>query len=118
MTPPRLGPVLFALTLLGFAHAAPSPLQEKVRAWRTAHESELIVEYRELLAIPNTSIDRANIRRNADFIAAMMKRRGIDARLLTMPIVNSDNNQHAENENVKVQFLWDGIETYTALMTM
>jgi acetylornithine deacetylase/succinyl-diaminopimelate desuccinylase-like protein len=42
----------------------------------------------------------------------------LGAKVLTVPIVNSDNNQHAENENVKVQFLWDGIETYAALMTM
>ena len=38
--------------------------------------------------------------------------------ILTVPIVNADNNQHAENENVKVQALWDGIETYAALMTL
>jgi acetylornithine deacetylase/succinyl-diaminopimelate desuccinylase-like protein len=42
----------------------------------------------------------------------------LGAKLLTVPIVNFDNNQHAENENVKVQSLWDGLETYTALMTM
>jgi acetylornithine deacetylase/succinyl-diaminopimelate desuccinylase-like protein len=35
-----------------------------------------------------------------------------------VPSVNYDNNQHAENENVKVQFLWDGIETFAALMTL
>lgn len=62
---------------------AASPLQEKVRAWRVAHERELIDEYRELLAIPNIPVDRANIRRNADFIVAALKRRGIEARLLT-----------------------------------
>jgi acetylornithine deacetylase/succinyl-diaminopimelate desuccinylase-like protein len=42
----------------------------------------------------------------------------LGTKLLTVPIVNADNNQHAENENVKVQSLWDGIETYAALMTM
>lgn len=90
MIPIRLGPVLVALTLLGAAHAAPSPLQEKVRAWRVAHEREVIGEYLELLALPNISIDRANIRRNADFIVGMMKRRGIDARLLTVASPNSN----------------------------
>lgn len=73
--------------VLGLVSAAmgASPLQEKVRAWRVAHEGELIDEYRELLAIPNMTVDRANIRRNADFLVAMMKRRGIDARLITLP---------------------------------
>jgi hypothetical protein len=32
--------------------------------------------------------------------------------------VNADNHQHAENENVPVQFLWDGIETDAALMML
>ena len=37
---------------------------------------------------------------------------------ITVPIANYDNNQHAENENVRVQNLWNGIETYAAVMTM
>src|SRR5262245_41720033 len=37
---------------------------------------------------------------------------------ISVPIANYDNNQHAENENVRLQNLWDGIETYAALMTM
>jgi len=37
---------------------------------------------------------------------------------LSVPIANYDNNQHAENENIRIQNLWDGIETYAALMTM
>lgn len=37
---------------------------------------------------------------------------------ITVPIANHDNNQHAENENIRLQNLWDGIETFSALMTM
>ncbi|MFZ6012782.1 MAG: M20/M25/M40 family metallo-hydrolase [Bacteroidota bacterium] len=37
---------------------------------------------------------------------------------ITIPIVNYDNNQHAENENVMLQYLWDGIETMAAVMLM
>jgi acetylornithine deacetylase/succinyl-diaminopimelate desuccinylase-like protein len=37
---------------------------------------------------------------------------------VSVPIANYDNNQHAENENLRLQNLWDGIETYAALMTM
>lgn len=37
---------------------------------------------------------------------------------ITVPIANYDNNQHAENENIRLQNLWEGIETYAALMTM
>jgi len=37
---------------------------------------------------------------------------------LSVPIANYDNNQHAENENLRLQNLWDGIETFAALMTI
>ena len=37
---------------------------------------------------------------------------------MTVPIANYDNNQHAENENLRLQNLWDGIETWAAVMTI
>ena len=37
---------------------------------------------------------------------------------ITVPIANYDNNQHAENENIRLQNLWEGIEIYAALMSM
>lgn len=37
---------------------------------------------------------------------------------MTVPIVNYDNNQHAENENLRLQNFWDGIETLAAVMMM
>lgn len=37
---------------------------------------------------------------------------------MTVPIANYDNNQHAENENIRLQNLWDGIETMAALMSI
>jgi acetylornithine deacetylase/succinyl-diaminopimelate desuccinylase-like protein len=36
--------------------------------------------------------------------------------MITLPIANYDDNQHAANENLRMQNLWDGIETYTALL--
>jgi acetylornithine deacetylase/succinyl-diaminopimelate desuccinylase-like protein len=35
-----------------------------------------------------------------------------------IPIANHDNNQHSVNENIRLQNLWDGIETMTALLMM
>jgi len=35
---------------------------------------------------------------------------------ITISVVNYDNNQHAEDENVRLQNLWDGIETYAAVL--
>lgn len=37
---------------------------------------------------------------------------------VTVPIANHDNNQHAENENLRLQNLWNGIETFAAIMVM
>ncbi len=37
---------------------------------------------------------------------------------ITVPIANYDNNQHAENENIRLQNLWDGIEIFAKLMTL
>lgn len=35
-----------------------------------------------------------------------------------IPIANHDNNQHSANENMRLQNLWDGIETMAALLAM
>jgi acetylornithine deacetylase/succinyl-diaminopimelate desuccinylase-like protein len=40
------------------------------------------------------------------------------APVLIVPIANHDNNQHAHNENLRLQNLWDGIETMAALLAM
>jgi acetylornithine deacetylase/succinyl-diaminopimelate desuccinylase-like protein len=41
--------------------------------------------------------------------------RKLGAPVIGIPIANYDNNQHAANENLRLQNLWDGIETYSAL---
>ena len=42
----------------------------------------------------------------------------LQAKTISVPIANHDNNQHAENENIRLQNLWDGIETMASLMMM
>lgn len=41
----------------------------------------------------------------------------LSAPMISLPIANFDDNQHAADENLRVQNLWDGIELYTALLT-
>jgi acetylornithine deacetylase/succinyl-diaminopimelate desuccinylase-like protein len=53
-----------------------------IRQYRQKHEVEIINEFVELLAIPNVASDTPNIRRNAAKLIEMMKRRGIETRLL------------------------------------
>jgi acetylornithine deacetylase/succinyl-diaminopimelate desuccinylase-like protein len=52
-------------------------------------------------AIPLTMIDNA-----------------LGTRTIVMPIANHDDNQHAFDENLRLQNLWDGIELMAALLTM
>jgi acetylornithine deacetylase/succinyl-diaminopimelate desuccinylase-like protein len=40
----------------------------------------------------------------------------MQAPVIIVPIANHDNNQHAHNENIRIQNLWDGIETMAALL--
>ena len=42
----------------------------------------------------------------------------LKARTITVPIANYDNNQHAENENIRLKNLFEGIEMMVALMMM
>src|SRR5687768_5030336 len=67
--------IAMLLVLAGPAAAAP-------RDWVEANKPALLREYVELLALPNVASNRADIRRNADHIMAMMARRGLSPRLL------------------------------------
>ncbi len=40
----------------------------------------------------------------------------VNAPMVTLPIVNHDNNQHAANENLRLQNLWDGIALLATVM--
>jgi hypothetical protein len=44
--------------------------------------------------------------------------RAAQTRTITVPIANYDDNQHAANENLRLQNLWDGVETMAALLAM
>ena len=57
-------------------------IRSKVRSYREANEARIVGELRDLLAIPNNAADAVNIRRNADFLVAMLSKRGVSARLL------------------------------------
>jgi acetylornithine deacetylase/succinyl-diaminopimelate desuccinylase-like protein len=40
----------------------------------------------------------------------------LNAKTITVPIANHDNNQHAENENIRLGNLFQGIEVMASLM--
>jgi acetylornithine deacetylase/succinyl-diaminopimelate desuccinylase-like protein len=55
---------------------------DAARSHIAAHDEAIIAELRALLAIPNVATDRADIRRNAEHLVAMLERRGAHARVL------------------------------------
>ncbi len=81
--------VLFCLGFsVSFAAAGPpgaAAVREKVRAYRAAHELEILREFADLLAIPNLASDTPNIRKNAERVAATLSRRGVRTELLELP---------------------------------
>ena len=40
----------------------------------------------------------------------------LDAAIISLPQANHDDNQHAENENIRLQNLWDAIAVYAAVL--
>lgn len=70
------------------AHAAGDPattkVAEAVSQYRVAHEKQILEEFFALLRLPNHASDQADILRNAQHIVAMMEKRGITSRILTI----------------------------------
>ena len=81
---PWLMACLWPALALGQTH----PSVPSVRQWRQQHERAIMDEFVTLLAIPNVTRDRANIQKNAEFIAGMMRTRGIAPRLVTLESAN------------------------------
>jgi acetylornithine deacetylase/succinyl-diaminopimelate desuccinylase-like protein len=42
----------------------------------------------------------------------------LNAKFLIVPIANSDNNQHAENENIRIRNFREGIDMMASIMLM
>ena len=73
------------LALAPSALAQTNPAVVAARQWRQNHERAIIDEFYSLLSIPDVTSDKANIRKNAEAIAAMMEKRGVPAKLVTVP---------------------------------
>jgi acetylornithine deacetylase/succinyl-diaminopimelate desuccinylase-like protein len=83
-----MGRLLGFVFLVSLASAQTNPASIAARHYRETHERAIIDEYFQLLSIPNIATDQVNIRRNADLIVAMLKKRGIAAQLVEAPDIN------------------------------
>ena len=78
--------IILALLLIDpIAAAQTNPAARAAQHWRQAHERQIVDEFVQLLSIPDVSSDHANIQRNAETIAAMMRKRGIEPQLVSIP---------------------------------
>ena len=80
--------VSLAAFCTGQAFTPTNPASVAARQWRQQHERPIVDEFISLLSIPNIASDRANIQRNAETIRAMLEKRGVPARLVTVPNAN------------------------------
>ncbi|MGH9399390.1 MAG: M20/M25/M40 family metallo-hydrolase, partial [Thermoanaerobaculia bacterium] len=80
-----LAAIFAAAPAAGAERPGAAAVREKVRAYRAAHEVEILREFADLLAIPNLASDTENIRRNAERVSAMLARRGVRTELLELP---------------------------------
>ena len=79
--------ILTALTA-ACALAQTNPAAQAARQWREQHERSIVDEFIRLLAIPDIARDRENIQRNAEAIAGALEKRGVAAKLVSVPGAN------------------------------
>jgi len=68
----------------GEGRAGPT-LRQQVEQWRKRNAAGVLRELADFVALPNVASDRANIERNAQHLLGLLRRRGIEARLLEEP---------------------------------
>jgi acetylornithine deacetylase/succinyl-diaminopimelate desuccinylase-like protein len=72
--------VALTMALAGSAEAA-SP-KDQVRAWRQAHEKEIVADFVTLLSKPNVATNLADVDANAAYISGLLQKRGFTTELL------------------------------------
>ena len=94
------------------AFADPAAVAKQTRAWRAAHEREIMAEFVELLSIPNLAADAPNIQRNAENIRAMCEKRGLAVKLLTIegapPVVVANLSVPGSKRTIAFYAHYDG----------
>src|SRR5580692_1407484 len=99
--------------MLFFCVAALACAQDRVAVERyaAAHQPQIMAEFTDLLSIPNVGTDRPNIRRNAEFIRAMLQRHGMNAELLETagnPLLYAEKNQPGAAKTILFYIHYDG----------
>ena len=89
-----------------------NPASRAAHEWRQTHERAIVDEFFELLAIPDLARDRTNIRRNAEFVAKMLQKRGVTAQLVehgaANPVVRGEIRTPGATRTIAFYAHYDG----------
>ncbi len=89
--------------------------QDGMNAQRTSMDLPIIQKV--IAAVKATSKDQIVLQPTmGGSLPLFLFEKYLQAKTITVPIANHDNNQHAENENIRIGNLFDGIETMGSLM--
>ncbi len=91
------------------------PKNDGINAQRTSMDLPIIKKVIEV--VKTTSKDQLVLQPTmGGSLPLFLFEKYLNAKTITVPIANHDNNQHAENENIRVGNLFDGIEIMGSLM--
>ena len=101
---------LLALAAAVLVAAADDPLA-RVRAWRAAHEVQILRELATFLSLPNVAANKADIQKNADALTRMFERRRFAPESIATsgsPVVIAERRQPNAARTLTFYFHYDG----------
>lgn len=101
---------VFALAFL-LPHGYADELRTRIESYVSAHQAEILKELTGLLSIPNAASDRENIRRNAEFLEAMLEQRGLTSEILETagnPLVYGELRRPGASRTLLFYIHYDG----------
>lgn len=106
---------LLAMLLLAGVASGPAGAQtpvEDARAYRAAHEAQILQDYADFLRLPNVSSDSADIRANAEHIQQAFAQRGVETERLTVegapPVVTGTIRTPGATRTLGIYIHYDG----------
>ena len=93
------------------------PGQDGMNAQRTSMDLPIIQKV--VAAVKTTTKDQIVMQPTmGGSLPLFLFEKYLNAKTITVPIANHDNNQHAENENIRIGNLFEGIETIGTLIML
>ncbi|MGE5244234.1 MAG: M20/M25/M40 family metallo-hydrolase [Betaproteobacteria bacterium] len=107
----RLRPALSVCLAAAAMAAAPQTPVERVRAWRTAHETSVLGNLFAWLSLPNVAANKADIQRNAEALVRMFGDRHFTAEIVPTagsPVVFAERRVPGATRTIGFYFHYDG----------